>query len=151
MRDQLGIEIRKILEGLAVELWRPRIIAVQLCTKHMIPALRKSEEYGFWHYCGYETCRDLTTEIIGRLADPTTEESEDAPRLPGFTHIQTHYTVKRNLDGGRFGKREIVGVPVDDLTDDETEAIVRRMRTSGNAILDHADELERYKGLRRAA
>lgn len=152
MRDHIVVEVKKRLDDLgAHRLWRPRMIAVDICAAHETPELKASPEYAFWHYCGYETCRDITTEVIAHVTDPAVAAEEpSAPLLPGFTHLQTHYNVRRNVDGG-IAAREIVGVPIERLTSGEMLAIAGRMRAIGGALFEHADELDRYRLMREAA
>ncbi|HMF68068.1 MAG TPA: hypothetical protein VK602_10720 [Phyllobacterium sp.] len=151
MRDQLIGEVRKKLDAATKNRrdWRPRFIANELLVDHMIPELKGSEEYEFWRYCGYETCRDITTMVINHLTDPVAfDKDEKAPVLPGFEHLQTHYTVKRNMDGGKFGSVEIIGVPIEQLTDDEMIVIAKKLRTASVALGEHANELDRYRRMR---
>jgi hypothetical protein len=61
--------------------------------------------------------------------------------IEGFERLQHYYLVPR--DG------EQVGVRVDELSDDEIEAKAVEQETMGRACFQHADELRRYKDLRK--
>lgn len=61
--------------------------------------------------------------------------------LEGFERLQHYYLVPR--DG------EQVAVRIDELSDEEIDAKAEEQETMGRACFQHADELRRYKDLRR--
>lgn len=75
----------------------------------------------------------ISTDIPDPAQDP----------LPGFKRVQKKYVFERD------GKQVIV--PVDDMTDEEIDAKADEHRAMGRGHFAHADELLRYKSIRRAA
>lgn len=61
--------------------------------------------------------------------------------IEGFARLQHYYSVPR--DGVQLAVR------IDALTDLEIEAKAQEQETMGRACLEHADELRRYRELRR--
>lgn len=60
--------------------------------------------------------------------------------MDGFEHLQDYYVVKRN--------GEWVGVPLEDMTDEELDQKAHHHEAMGNSLANHADELLRYQSLR---
>jgi len=144
--NELNIEINKELDRLATEKlpWRASFIAHAICNNHADGLVEGDEEHkNFWRHCGYEKTRSAVTRCINKRAGDTPEEDDRQFRLPGYDHVHLYYVVRRNGDD--------VGVPVEDLTDDEIDLKSDRYREMGRTCFSHADELQRFKRERRAA
>jgi hypothetical protein len=139
--DQITTEINALLDRLSDEgqSWRPRWIAHMICESHK-KGLSKSKHAHFWLHCGYAEVRKQVGECISRRTNPAAEAAEEeAPRLPGFSHVREYYSVKRD--------DEVIGVPVRQLTlqeFDEKIVMLRKRAVTENA---HANELEKLKRL----
>lgn len=91
--------------------------------------------------CSRISIRKEVREQINKLDAPESKINKQLS-LEGFEHLQQYYVVKR--DG------EQVAVRVDHLTDAEIETKAREYEAMGRSLLSHADELIRYRALRRA-
>lgn len=140
-QETLTAEINLVLDDLSEkgETWNAAWIAHAICNKHT-DGLAENEHSYFWRHCGYQDCRDEVRRCInGRAGDRPTSDAQ--LRLPGYDHLQAYYIVKRDGDE--------IGVPVHDLTDDELEAKAALYRGMAAACYAHADEIDRFKRLRR--
>ncbi len=131
----LTTEINSILDKMG-KIWTPRWIAHAIVAEHK-DGLVAGEHSDFWKYCGYSKTRQMVTKCINKRAGDKKSKDNGQYILPGYEHIQSHYVVTRD--------DEDVGIPVELLTDEEIDSKADVYRKMGNACLDHADELERYK------
>lgn len=99
------------------------------------------QDADFYTCCSRVSIRKEVREQINKLAAP---DSKDSPQLSleGFEHLQQWYIVTRD--------KTQVAVRIEHLTDDEIEAKANEYENMGRSLLQHADELRRYKELRRA-
>ena len=137
-RDHLLEEIAQLIarvaeEGRALE---PRWITHEICNAHQ-SGLARGEEADFWMHHGHRAVRADVGNYIRKHFNPEADADDAQNTLPGFEHVQTHYIVER--DG------QEIGIPTPQMTDDEIEATVSRMRSSAATLYAHADELERYR------
>jgi len=142
--DKLTAEINRILDDLAErgESWEAKWIAHGICNSHS-DGLNSSEDAEFWRWCGYTETRDQVRRCINSRAGDKAETNDRQYRLPGYDHLQSYYVVQR---GGVD-----VGVPVTSLSDAEIEEKSSLFRSMGAACYAHADELDRFRRLRRTA
>jgi hypothetical protein len=143
--DKLIAEINAKLDELATEktAWRAQWIAQAICSEHST-GLAGTPDADFWRHCGYVECRDEVRRCINRRAGDDKPASDDRQlHLPGYERLQLYYVVTRDGDD--------VGVPVEELTDQELEAKAATYRSMGAACYRHADEIDRFKRLRRVA
>ena len=142
--DKLTDEINRILDDLTSrgETWDAKWIAHAVCNGHS-DGLTDAPDADFWRWCGYKECREQVRRCINHRAGDKPTADPRQLRLPGYEHLQAYYVVNR--DGAD------VGVPVTHLTDLEIEAKAGMYRTMGAACYAHADELDRYRRLRRNA
>jgi len=144
-------EVFELEIAATIEAWRtagkvlvPQFITHEIITKHEPGLARTNEHTEFFKHYAYKGHRkDVGAYIAKVLTDE--EDSEKHVKsllLPGFDFVQTHYVIKRG--GGD------VGVPVDQMTDEECHARAEMIRRRGTACLAHADELDRYVLLRKA-
>lgn len=98
----------------------------------------------FYKCCSFAKLRDEVRQQINRMKVKT-EEQDGVEQLvmPGFDHLQQRYFISR--DG------ETCIVKIDDMTDDEIEAKAKEREAMGRACYAHADELRRYRELRKSA
>ena len=89
----------------------------------------------FWRHCGFRTVRGMVGAAIGRRTDPM-KTTADQPVFDGFPRVQAYYEIER--DG------EWVGVPVLQLRAAERAAKISELRTAGEALLEHAEQLELF-------
>ena len=90
--------------------------------------------------CSRVSIRKEVREQINKLDLPETKTNRQLS-LEGFEHLQQYYVVKRD--------HEQVAVRIDALTDSEIEVKAGEYDSMGRSLLQHADELRRYKDLRR--
>lgn len=142
--QQLRQEINQMLDALAERsaIWDAKSIAHAICNNHA-EALDDSEDADFWRHTGYRHTRKTVTEIINKRAGDRPEQDGGQLKLPGYEHLHAYYVVSR---GG-----EDVGIPIHDMTDDEIEAKAATYRNMASACYAHADELDRFRTLRRQA
>lgn len=120
--------------------WSPQWIAHTVCAAHD-DGLAQNEHAEFWKYGGYKTCREETRRCINRRAGD--EESAELQMVfEGFEHLQRYYVVERKGDS--------VGIPVEQLSDEELQAKAALHRSFGAAHFAHADEIDRFIGWRTA-
>lgn len=92
----------------------------------------------FYRCCAWTTVRREVRQQINQVeSDPRDHQIS----LEGFEHLQDYYVVTRN--------KEQVAVRVDHLTDSEIDVKANEYDSMGSTCLAHADELRRYKDLRR--
>jgi len=119
----------------------PAWITQEICAAHA-DALAPGEDH-FWRHCGYALTRDaVRRRINARAGERSATDIGQAPLLPGFTHLQRYYVVKRKGVGD-------VGVPIDQLTDKEVEGKIALYERFSLASLAHAEELREFKKVRR--
>lgn len=95
----------------------------------------------FYTCCSRVSIRKEVREQINKLEAPESKNSNQLT-LEGFEHLQQYYVVKRD--------NEQVAVRIDNLTDSELEAKATEYENMGRSLLQHSDELRRYRALRRA-
>lgn len=81
--------------------------------------------------------KEVTQQLNRTESTPTTKQLI----LDGFEHLQHYYVVARD--------DERVAVRVDHMTDTELDQKAAEYDSMGRACLQHADELRRYKEVRR--
>lgn len=92
----------------------------------------------FYRVCAFTHVKDVVKRCVGKYdAKPVTDQQLT---LDGFEHLQVAYTVERN--------KQIVLVPVDQLTDEEIEARAREYEQMAISCRAHARELRSYKSAR---
>lgn len=92
--------------------------------------------------CSRMSVRKEVREQLNKFK-PEASPSERQLVLDGFEHLQQYYVVTRD--------KEQVAVRVDALTDSELDQKANELDGMGRACLNHADEIRRYKDLRRAS
>ena len=117
----------------------PSWIAHEICSKHN-KVLPKNAHGDFWYFTGYSYIREHVRKRINVLFDMVAETSRQM-YLPDYEHLQSHYVVKRG--------DERIGVPTDQLSDEELDALAAMHEAMAAACTDHAIELRRYKKERR--
>lgn len=137
-------QIRRIIEKRLTELaerdqvWRPEWVALEV-TRAFEDVdgveLGAGEGSDFWRYCGYRTVRALVAEAIRKRTDPS-KARDDQLVFEGFPRVQAYYDIKR--------EGEWLGVPVLQLTGEERTSKVAELRRTGEAMIDHADQLELF-------
>jgi hypothetical protein len=141
----LNTQIDKELDRLGAlkQSWRPTFVTQAICTQHL-EGLAEGEHKDFWLHCGYEKTRAAVTRRINRRAADIIEDSLEAqPLLPGYDHLHAYYLVRRGGDD--------IAVHVDDMTDDEIDQKIARIRKMGQTCFAHAKEFGRFKRERAAA
>lgn len=116
-------------------------ITHSICNKHK-DGLAQNDDAEFWEFGGYKTCRSMVTRTINQRAGDNPIGEQKQALLPGFEHLQSFYVVDR--------KGDEVGIPVDLMTDEEIDDKAEMYRKMAGACIGHADELIRYKHLRRS-
>ena len=111
-------------------------IAHSVCAQHA-GGLADNEHSAFWRVGGYRTCRDEVRRCINRLVRGNVELADLMSRYDGFDHLQFYYLVERH--------DEKIGVPTDELTNEEIDAKISMYRTMGATCHRHADELEKFR------
>lgn len=98
----------------------------------------KGQDADFYKCCAWTTVRrEVRQQINQAESDPKKRQLS----LEGFEHLQDYYVITRD--------KEQVAVRVDELTDTEIESKATEYDSMDRACLAHADELRRYKDLRR--
>lgn len=145
--DQLVTEINVKLDALAGEKkpWEPRWVAHAILGDHDEAGLKKKlpRHHDFWSFCGYAETRREATRVINKRAGIRDETEDREPVFPGFERLQRYYVVKRN--------GEEIGVAIEDLTDAELESKAAEYRSQADGCNRHANELDRYRRLRKSA
>ena len=142
--QRLKQEINQMLDRLAKRssIWDAKSIAHAICNNHS-DALAPGEEADFWRHAGYRHTRETVRKIINQRAGDRPDQDDGQLKLPGYDHLHAYYIVSRN--------GEDVGIPVYDMTDEEIEAKAQTYRSMAAACYAHADELDRFRTLRRQA
>lgn len=121
----------------------PAFITHEIITKHEAGLARQNEHTDFFkHYAYLGHRKDVGTYIAKVYGDTDDERKKLELVLPGFEHIQRRYVIKRN--------GEDVAVHPNDMTDEEIDAREQLLRRRGRACFAHADELKRFKSLRKS-
>ena len=145
-RERVRQEVAAKVDHLASdgEVLHPKWITHAICSDHA-PGLNadESEHADFWREGGYIAVRSEVGDYLRKRYATKPVKVADQPTLPGFEHLQAHYIVDR--DG-----EELV-VPTVNLTDDEIDGIVSRLRAGSATLANHADEFLRFKRLRTPA
>lgn len=136
--EEISAELDRLQAG--GERWVANWITHTIVGRHE-PEIGRDAE--FWRYCGYSTVRDAVRRHINGRAGDRPERDERQLRLPGYEHLQAYYIVKRK----RLGE---VGVPIQQMTDQEFDEKIGRYEAMGANCMAHAEELRRYKDARRA-
>ncbi len=94
-------------------------------------------------YCTYGYVRSVVRRAVRAFKGKPEEESgqQFLPTLEGFDYVQEGYTVDR-------GDKQIV-VPTNQMTDLEIDGKVLFLETMSDTCRAHAEELRRYKAIRR--
>lgn len=137
-QDQLTIEInaaidRKIAVGFPL---LAQWIAHEVCEAHN-DGLAPNDHSDFWRHSGYKATREEVRRCINRRIGDQPEQADKQMVFEGFEHLQRYYMVDRDGDQ--------IGVPVQELSDEEIEAKASTYRSMGAACFAHADELDRYR------
>ena len=144
--ERLTAEINATLDDLISrgEAWRAGWVAHAICSDHS-SGLAGNDDADFWQWCTYQEVRDQVRRTINARAGdkPETNADDRQLRLPGYQFLQAYYVVRRD--------EEDIGVPIHDLTDEEVEAKAKQYRAMGAACFGHADDLDRFRSLRRVA
>ena len=93
----------------------------------------------FWRHCAHHTLTGMVAAALRRRTDPTKVRCDQLV-FRDFPRVQAYYNVAREIDG----ETERVGVPVLQLLPQERTAKVVELRTSGRALLEHADQLAHF-------
>jgi hypothetical protein len=119
----------------------PAWITHAICNDHAEGLSAESEHADFWRHGGHRTVRSEVGQYLRKEFGPDAEsKSRSQPAFPGFDYIQSHYIVEREGDE--------LAIPTTELTDEEIDATIARMRSTAATLYAHADELERFKSLR---
>lgn len=137
--------------ALTVHKWRDanRVLVPQFITHEIITLreasglARTNENTEFFKYYAYKGHRQDVGSYISKEFPDADDKKPDKKQyvMDGFEYVQRYYIVKRDGDD--------VAVPVDAMTDVEIDARTQLLRRRGQTCLAHADELARYKELRR--
>lgn len=98
----------------------------------------------FHRICSYGHVRFLIRSEIqrGKRKEDDTGDDEDQLILPGFVHVQRQYLIPREMGDG--DEKQIVPVPIEQMTGDEILAKVGELRAMASGCEQHANELLRY-------
>ena len=141
--DRLNTEIDAKIDALEAQK-RPlnaTWIAHSICIDHEV-GLAENDHREFWEHGGYSTTRKMVTTRVNKRRGDKPKRAPKQGTLRGFQHVQDYYVVERDGDE--------LGVPAHTLTDDEIDRKIDLYRSMGAACYEHADELQRYKELRKA-
>lgn len=98
----------------------------------------------FYKCCTKTTVlNEIRQQINRRKVNGDNSEESAQLVMPGFEFLQKHYVVHRD--------KEQCIVRIDLLTDEEIESKAQEREAMGRACFAHADELRRYRDLRKAA
>lgn len=150
-KELITAEVNKKLDALEISggAWLERDITLAICSDHA-EALDADNEHSWFHaYCGYDTCRDIVRNCIKKRAGDSREADAMAARLPGFEFMTPRYTVERIDD--ETGEIQIIGLRVEDMTDDELEQKAIMYDAMAESLRRHAAEIRRYLKGRQAA
>lgn len=136
--DKLIVEInsvidRKIAAGLPL---LAQWITHEVCEAHD-EGLAPNDHSDFWRHSGYKATRDEVRRCINRRIGDQPGAADRQMVFDGFEQLQRYYMVDRDGDQ--------IGVPVQELTDEEIEGKAATYRSMGAACFAHADELDRYR------
>lgn len=113
-----------------------------VCAPHEA-SLPSGDDGDFWRHGGFSHTRETVRRRINSRAGDKTEEDDRSPRLPGYTHLQQYYIVKRKGHGD-------IGVAIHDMTDAEIGGKIALYGSMSLACANHADELQIFMNKRRA-
>lgn len=149
-RDLIEMEVHQILDDLeeAKAPWLEKKITLQICKNHEGGLVEDSEHRWFYVYGGYDTTRDIVRDCIKARAGHKSLTDSKAMRLPGFEFMTPRYTVERVDD--ETGEIEIVGIPVEEMSDEELLAKADMYDAMAESLRLHAAEIRRYVRARRA-
>jgi len=119
----------------------PEFIAHQVTADH--PGV-SGEDADFYKCCSFAKLRDEVRQQINRMKVKTDhDDGSEQLVMPGFEHLQQRYFVDR--------EKETCIVRLEEMTDDEIEVKAQEREAMGRACYAHADELRRYRELRKSA
>jgi hypothetical protein len=122
----------------------PQFITHEIIQLHEDGLARQNEHVDFLRHYTFKGLRQCVGQYISKkFGESRVDRESMATKLPGFEYIQTHYIV------GSGDEEE--AVPVEAMTDEDIEARVNLLRKRGKACFAHADELERFKLMRKRA
>jgi hypothetical protein len=96
----------------------------------------------FHRCCSRLSVRKEVTQQINKI-EPMRRGEINQLTLEGFDYLQEYYVVARD--------KELVGVRLDRMTDDEIESKALEYESMARACWMHANELRRYRESRRGA
>lgn len=140
VQREIGAKIQWLIKNNGSVL-HPQFIAHSVASDH--PDVDGADA-DFYKCCSFAKLRDEVRQQINRMKVKT--EQEDGSEqlvMPGFEHLQQRYFVDR--DG------ENCIVKINEMSDDEIEAKAQEREAMGRACYAHADELRRYRELRKSA
>jgi hypothetical protein len=123
----------------------PAFITHEIVTKHEAGLARTNEHTEFFKHYAYKGHRKDVGAYIAKVFGDTDDDEQKKLELllPGFEHIQRRYIIKRS--------GEDVAVHPNDMSDEEISAREQLLRRRGKRCIAHADELRRFKAIRKAA
>lgn len=134
LKNEIGAKIEWLRENNGPEL-HPNWIAKAIMDDH---SDIQGTDADFHLCCSYAIVRKEVTQQINQTeTDPKVTQLA----LDGFAHLQHYYVIERS------GER--LAVRVDNLTDTELDGKAGEYDSMGRTCLEHADEIRRYKELRR--
>lgn len=121
----------------------PAFITHEIVTQHEARGLaRECDDTTFFKHYTYKALRkDVGTYIAKAYGDDQNDKRSKDTFLPGFEFVQQYYVIRRGADD--------IAVPVGQMSDEEIDAKIMFIERRGRACLAHADELRRYKKLRK--
>ena len=136
-REQLRQIVDKALLAAleAEQIIDPGVITHAICLQYM-DGILDTPAGSFWRYATYCHIRDLVRKRMNVLIDPTQAGDARQAVLPGFEHLQTHYSIAR-------ADRRLC-IPIGALTDFELEGIADMLDNMAIGCALHADEVRRY-------
>lgn len=90
----------------------------------------------FHRVCSRQTVREEVTKQINKIERLDADRSQLSFQIEGFEHLQSHYVIER--------KSELVGVPIDDASDEELLCKASEYDSMSTALAAHAAEIRRY-------
>jgi hypothetical protein len=137
LQREIGAKIESLVEQHGSEL-HPDWITHAILSDH--PDVQ-GVDADFYTCCSRVSIRKEVREQINKIDSPDSKTNKQLS-LDGFEHLQQFYVVRRD--------NEQVAVRIDNLTDTEIDLKAREYDSMGRTLLQHSDELLRYKELRRA-
>ncbi|KKN26146.1 hypothetical protein LCGC14_0877470 [marine sediment metagenome] len=143
MEKQIREQVGRLLDELSEtsRIWRLEWITreVEKRYERVLKAWAKSggedESARFYEHCSHTTVRAIVSNAIRSRTDPD-RTPDDQLVFEGFPRVQAYYTITR--------QKEWMGVPVMQLTQAEQTEKVAELRSSAEALLEHADQLELF-------